>query len=303
MEFVRLLSMCSIYLRRVAIIVVVYFNVRKIFLQKNFSVEHFFRMKLHFLPRKRVESGVTFHRTDSIKMDACPVCMRDSNAPRCKLLCNCGDQVAKLCSPCVKSIVKSNGELRCPFCRTVVDGWTEIKVCRVAGVKRKLNEGVEVDDPRYRWTVSYIAGMRMVMNHGGIPMAEYKVVWKSDKFRAGAPEFEWMNAQQMDDDTNIREFLHRYNLPSPDVNGFPQGFHWEFDLPIHVESRGGKVSYRCPHCPYSESKRSNVDVHIVCKHHPCPGLKCVCGNQAGTKSNFMRHTKKCGQFHQLGVPL
>lgn len=184
------------------------------------------------------------------------------------------------------------------MCRTVVDGWTEVKVCKVAGVKRKLNDTAEPDDPCYRWSIAYIAGMK-VMADGRVL---YKVVWKSDEYRAGAPEFEWMTEVQMDGGDNVEEFHSRYNIPRPSVVGFPKVFEWEFDLPISTKSRDGKVTYRCPHCPYSEGKRSNVDVHIVCKHQQCPALECVCGNQAGTKSNFFRHVKKCRRFHELVSP-
>src|SRR5689334_18774050 len=111
-------------------------------------------------------------------MDPCPVCLCNPNLPRCKLSCACGDQAAKLCSPCVKSIIRSNGELKCPFCRIVVDGWTEVKVCKVTGVKRKLNDGIDVDDARYRWSISYVAGMKKMADGRVL----YKVVWKSEKY-------------------------------------------------------------------------------------------------------------------------
>jgi len=181
----------------------------------------------------------------------------------------------------------------------VVTEWKEERVCKVSGVKRKLNAGVEPDDGRYRYFVSYIAGVKVAADGRVL----YKVVWKSDKFRAGAPEFEWMSEVQMDDGSNVEEFHQRYNLPRPGVLGFPSDFCWEFDLPLAVKSRADhSVSYRCPHCEYSEVKRSNVDVHIVCKHTKCPGFECVCGNQAGTKSNYLRHFKKCSQAQQLALP-
>ena len=187
------------------------------------------------------------------------------------------------------------------MCRKLVDGWTEVKVCKVAGVKRKLNTGVEEDDPRYRWSIAYVAGMKMEAESGGRVL--YKVVWKSAEFCAGAPQFEWMSEVQMDDGANVEEFHQRYNLPRPSVVDFPAGFHWEFDLPLAVKSRDGKVTYRCPQCPYSVAKRSNVDLHIVGTHQRCPGFQCACGNQAGTKGNYLRHFKKCRQAHAVAEPL
>lgn len=167
----------------------------------------------------------------------------------------------------------------------------------MAGVKRNRNEGIEIDDPRYRWDISYVAGIRTREEDQRV---EYKVVWKSAEFREGAAEFQWMTKAQMDGTVNIDEFHERYMMPDPiNIEGFPWGLTWEFDLPLAMKNRAGTVSYKCPHCEYSHEKRSNVDVHIVGVHQKCPALKCVCDREFGTKSNFRRHIKTCREFLKM----
>jgi hypothetical protein len=194
--------------------------------------------------------------------------------------------------------VKANGELKCPTCRCVVESWEEKHV--VANLKRKCPQAAEPDDPRYRWAVAYIAGIRTdeaVPGRGR--KVEYKVVFSSPEFRAGAAAYEWMGANQMDSSVNIDEFHSRYEIPSPDVLGFPWGIEWEFDLPKSVKVRG-RETFKCPHarCKYTNEKRSNVDVHIVCVHQRCPFLLCpLCSSVEGSRSNLKRHFQRCANRH------
>lgn len=213
-----------------------------------------------------------------------------------------------LCSPClrdqVKSMVAGAQTFNCGLCRVAVTSVSKVQaisdLAAKVNKKRDVNAGLDRADPRYRYEVAAILGIRCPV--AGAPLEiEYKVQWAPSGPGRRASKPSWERAPFFDDSALLEAF-HRRNglLPSSSAD-----FDWSVKLEIAAAKKvkvDGKVHYKCAQCPYQSNRKSNVEAHEKSQHSatessvvriPCPFEGC--NSSFGVQGAMVKHFKK---YHQ-----
>lgn len=217
-----------------------------------------------------------------------------------------------LCSPCLRnqiaSMVAGSVVFACGMCRVSVSSVSKVQSIGAMAAKthkkRDINFGLDRDDPRFRYEIAAIIGVRCPVPNAPLEI-EYKVQWAPSGLgrRAGKPT--WERAPFFDDQAVLDAFHRRHGL----LSASHPNFDWTVNLDFAaVKSRvvDGKVRYKCSHrgCQYETNRKSNVQAHEK-SQHPKAGSEVVrvpcpfdgCASSFGVQGAMVKHFKR---YHQHG---
>ncbi|MDR3571723.1 MAG: hypothetical protein P4L81_06050 [Candidatus Pacebacteria bacterium] len=258
-------------------------------------------------PASQVFKLATMSSAPAIKSFYCYGCLGDR--PENFVSFPCGHGV---CSPCFRGQMKASQAgaqaLACGSCRAQVSSAS--KVFDVAALlaktdkARDVNANIDQADPRYRWRVAAILGIRCLVPWAPLEI-EYKVQWAKPTGpgrRSYAPT--WERAPFFDDPTLLEAFHTKHGLLSSSHPDFDWSVQMEFQAP-KKHKVNGKPLYKCSErwCPHTSSKKCNMEAHVKSQHRvpgsdvvrvPCPVPECslTYESQGSMKKHFMKVHQK-----------
>jgi hypothetical protein len=162
-----------------------------------------------------------------------------------------------------------------------------VKSCKVAALiptGADIAEGVEAE-----YVVDYIAGIKST-EEGEV---FYKVVWKMDPKKAGAPEVTWEPRSELNDTLNIKQFHDRFGIPLVSDDRFTYPLLVQHGVPFKVIGENGVVGYNCQDCSLKKGETKKVIVaHIRKVHTKGVVFKCLkCKTTYASKAAMRKHVQ------------